>query len=112
MLRGRFRSLRRLSATSGSASACPRITNLLKRLFLEERRGTKTLPNAFGEKAVHKLMYAALERASPTWQRVVITDFEGKQLETIREDINGEFDQKRQLTKPASYSNFHSRRKT
>ncbi len=50
-----------------------RTTNLLERLFLEERRRTKIIPHAFGERAVLKLMYAALIRASETWRRVVIT---------------------------------------
>jgi len=36
-----------------------RITNLLERLFLEERRRTKIIPNTFGERPVLKLMYAA-----------------------------------------------------
>jgi hypothetical protein len=34
--------------------------NLLERLFGEERRRTKVIPHAFGERAVLKLMYAAL----------------------------------------------------
>jgi len=37
-----------------------RTTNLLERLFGEERRRTKVIPHAFGERAVLKLMYAAL----------------------------------------------------
>ena len=35
-----------------------RTTNLLERLFLEEQRRLKIIPNAFGEKAVLKLMFA------------------------------------------------------
>ena len=65
-----------------------RTTNLLERLFLEERRRTKTIPHAFGERAVLKLMYAALIRASESWRRVVITEFEVKQLEQLREYLN------------------------
>jgi transposase-like protein len=53
-----------------------RTTNLVERQFLEERRRTKTIPHAFGEKAVLKLMYAVLDRASRTWQRVANIDFE------------------------------------
>ena len=41
-----------------------RTTNLLERLFGEERRRTKVIPHAFGERAVLKLMYAALVCAS------------------------------------------------
>ena len=53
-----------------------RTTNLLERLFGEERRRTKVIPHAFGERAVMKLMYAALIRASQTWRGVMITEFE------------------------------------
>jgi putative transposase len=41
-----------------------RTTNLLERLFGEERRRTKVIPHAFGECAVLKLIYAALIRAA------------------------------------------------
>jgi transposase-like protein len=47
-----------------------RMTNMLERLFGEERRRTKVIPHGFGERAVLKLMYAALIRASQTWKRV------------------------------------------
>src|SRR5262249_44080075 len=40
-----------------------RTTNLLERLFVEERRRLKIIPNAFGERAVLKLMFGALIRA-------------------------------------------------
>lgn len=65
-----------------------RTTNMLERLFGEERRRTKVIPHAFGERAVLKLMYAALIRASETWKRVVISEFELKQLESLREHLN------------------------
>ena len=45
-----------------------RTTNLLERLFGEERRRTKVIPHAFGERAVLKLMYAALIRAAECWR--------------------------------------------
>jgi hypothetical protein len=41
-----------------------RTTNLLERLFLEERRRTKIIPHAFGERPVSKRMYAAVIRAA------------------------------------------------
>jgi putative transposase len=65
-----------------------RTTNMLERLFGEERRRTKVIPHAFGERAVLKLMYAALIRASQTWKRVVISEFELRQLEQLREHLN------------------------
>ena len=39
-----------------------RTTNLLERLFVEERRRMKIIPNAFGEKPVLKLMFTAMIR--------------------------------------------------
>lgn len=89
-----------------------RTTNLLERLFLEERRRSKTIPHAFGERAVLKLMYAALQRASGTWQRVVITDFEQKQLLTLREDLDRQFHEKHRVIQPASRSPISSKRGT
>jgi transposase-like protein len=49
-----------------------RTTNLLERLFVEERRRLKIIPNAFGERAVLKLMFGALPSdgapsRSPSW---------------------------------------------
>lgn len=40
-----------------------RTTNLLERLFVEERRRMKITPNAFGEKPILKLMFGAMIRA-------------------------------------------------
>lgn len=85
-----------------------RTTNLLERLFLEERRRSKTIPHAFGERAVLKLMYAAIQRASQTWQRVAITDFERQQLITLRDQLNREFNAKHHLANTASRSRIYS----
>lgn len=71
-----------------------RTTNLLERLFGEERRRTKVIPHAFGERAVLKLMYAALIRASQTWRRVVISEFELKQIEDLKNELDREFKQR------------------
>jgi putative transposase len=65
-----------------------RTTNMLERLFGEERRRTKVIPHAFGERPVLKLMYASLTRAAETWKRIVITEFELRQLEQLREHLN------------------------
>jgi len=46
-----------------------RTTNLLERLFLEERRRLKIIANTFGEKAVLKLMFAAMTRAAERWRQ-------------------------------------------
>jgi putative transposase len=90
-----------------------RTTNLLERLFGEERRRTKVIPHAFGERPVLKLMYAALIRASQTWRRVLISEFELKQLEALREELDTEYRARMQpATKPASRSRISSKQRT
>ena len=71
-----------------------RTTNLLERLFGEERRRTKVIPHAFGERAVLKLMYAALMRAGQTWQRVAINEFELRQIDDLRNELDEDFKQR------------------
>jgi putative transposase len=61
-----------------------RTTNLLERLFVEERRRLKIVPNAFGERAVLKLMFGALIRAAERWRSIKVTEFEHRQI-TFRE---------------------------
>ena len=68
-----------------------RTTNLLERLFGEARRRTKVIPHAFGERAVLKLMYAALIRAAERWRGIKITEFEQRQLKAIGEEIDKDF---------------------
>ena len=65
-----------------------RTMNLLERLFGEERRRTKVIPHAFGERAVLKLMYAAPIRAAERWRGIRITEFERHQLKAIREEVD------------------------
>jgi transposase-like protein len=65
-----------------------RTTNLLERLFGEERRRTKVIPHAFGERAVLKLMYAALIRAAERWRGIRMTEFERRQLQAIRAELD------------------------
>jgi len=90
-----------------------RTTNLLERLFLEERRRTKIIPHAFGERAVLKLMYAALIRASETWRRVVISEFELKQLAQLREHLERRHDERvAPIVKNASRSRISSTQRT
>ena len=66
-------------------------TNPIERLFGEERRRTKVIPHAFGERAVLKLMYAALIRAAERWRGIRITEFESRQLKAIRDELNADF---------------------
>jgi len=65
-----------------------RTTNLLERLFLEERRRTKIIPHAFGERPVLKLMYAAVIRAADRWRGITVGEFEQRQLKVIREELD------------------------
>lgn len=68
-----------------------RTTNLLERLFGEERRRTKVIPHAFGERAVLKLMFAALIRAAERWRGLRFSEFERRQLKAIRDELDKEF---------------------
>src|SRR6266496_4506598 len=72
---------------AGTAILIP-VTNLLERLFGEERRRTKVIPHAFGERAVLKLMYAALIRAAERWRGLRMTEFERRQLIALREELD------------------------
>jgi transposase-like protein len=93
-----------------------RTTNLLERLFGEERRRMKIVANAFGERAVLKLMYAALIRASESWRGIQMKPFEVKQLEAMKEDLDAEHRRRHQplktLSEAASPSRISSKNRT
>ena len=57
-----------------------RTTNLLERLFVEERRRLKIIPNAFGGKAVLKLMFGAMIRAAERWRAIRVSELERRQM--------------------------------
>ena len=65
-----------------------RTTNLLERLFLEERRRTQIIPHAFGERPVLKLMYAAMIRSADRWRGIAVGEFEQRQLRAIRDELD------------------------
>ena len=69
-----------------------RTTNLLERLFVEERRRLKIIPNAFGEHAVLKLMFGALVRAAERWRSVKVTEFERRQITAIKNELDQEYE--------------------
>lgn len=73
-----------------------RTTNLLERLFGEERRRTKVMPHAFGERALLKLMYAAVIRASARWRGIKMTSFDRQQIDAIRKELNQTFNTQHQ----------------
>lgn len=93
-----------------------RTTNLLERLFVEERRRLKIIPNAWGEKAVLKLMFGAMIRASERWRAIKINDFERRQLAALREELDQEYKARNGLAKTAStdqaQTNLSSRNRT
>ena len=65
-----------------------RTTNLLERLFVEERRRLKIIPNAFGEHAVLNLMFGALIRAAERWRSIKVTEFERRQVAAVRKELD------------------------
>ncbi len=69
-----------------------RTINLLEGLFVEERRRLKIIPNAFGEKPVLKLMFGAVIRAAERWRAIRITDFERRQMEAVRQELDHEYE--------------------
>ena len=90
-----------------------RTTNLLERLFGEDRRRTKLIPHAFGEKPVLKLMFAAMIRASRSWRRVIISEFELKQIAELRQQLKADFEKQSSIqSRPASLHNFSSKSRT
>ena len=76
-----------------------------KRLFVEERRRLKIIPNAFGERAVLKLMFGALIRAAERWRSIKVTEFEHRQITAVRKELDQEYEAqvglKTQLSKDA-----------
>lgn len=67
-------------------------TNLLERLFVEERRRLKIIPNAFGERPVLKLMFGAMTRAAERWRSIRFTEFERRQIAAVRRDLDAEYE--------------------
>ena len=65
---------------------------MLERLFVEERRRLKIIPNAFGERAVLKLMYGAIVRAAERWKSIKVTEFERRQLSAVKKELDQEYE--------------------
>jgi hypothetical protein len=65
-----------------------RITNLLGRLFVEERRHLKIISNAFRERAILKLMFGALIRATERSKSIKITELERRQLSAVKNELD------------------------
>ena len=76
----------------GDASPLDADDNLLERLFVEERRRLKIIPNGFGEKPVLKLMFGALVRAAERWRGLRFTEFELRQIAAVQKDLDAEYE--------------------
>jgi putative transposase len=74
---------------------------LLERLFVEERRRLKIIPNGFGEKPVLKPMFGTLIRAAERWRGLRFTEFDLRQIAAVRKDLDAEYDAK--LTPPDAF---------
>ena len=86
-----------------------RTTNLLDRLFGQERCGMKIVANAFGERAALTLMYAASIRASESGRGIQMKPFETKQLETVGAELDTEQRRRHEPTRTKSEGVFPSR---
>src|SRR5215213_4332665 len=86
-----------------------RTTNLLERLFVEERRRLKIIPNGFGEKPVLKLMFAALIRAADRWRGLRFSEFELRQIAAVRKDLGTEYEATITRSGQPSQPSFSSR---
>src|SRR5215204_1740503 len=85
-----------------------RTTNLLERLFVEERRRLKIIPNGFGEKPVLKLMFGALVRAAQRWRGLRFSEFELRQIAAVRQDLDAEYDTTITRSRRSSQPRFSS----
>jgi len=62
-------------------------TNLLERVFGEQKRRTKVIPRFFTEKSCLKLVFATLIRASQRWRKVPMTIKEQTELIQLRNQL-------------------------
>jgi hypothetical protein len=71
-----------------------------------DHRRLKIIPNAFGERAVLKLMFGALIRAAERWRSIKVTEFEHRQITAVRKELDQEYEVqvglKTQLSKDAA----------
>jgi putative transposase len=50
------------------------------------------IPNAFGEKAVLKLMFGAMTRAAERWRSIRVTEFERRQMAALRHELDQDYE--------------------
>lgn len=68
-----------------------RTTNLCLNACSLGRR-LKIIPNAFGEKAVLKLIFAAMTRAAERWRAVGVAEFERRQMDALGDELDQEYE--------------------
>jgi hypothetical protein len=68
-----------------------RTTNPLERLFVEERRRLKIIPNAFGEKPVLKLIFGVINRGAERCRSSKITTFGRRQPDALRKQPDHDY---------------------
>jgi len=66
-----------------------RTTNLLERLFGENRRRVKVIPHFFAEKAGLKLVYAAMVATSKKWRGVKMNPFIKNEIDAVWQSVFG-----------------------
>jgi putative transposase len=84
-------------------------TNLLERLFVEERRRLKIIPDAFGENPVLKLVFGAMIRAAERWRAIDITTLERRQLDALRNELDHDYKTETGLSPSRSAADPHTR---
>ena len=67
-----------------------RTTNLLERVFAEQKRRTKIIPSFKSEKSCLKLVFATLFRVSEKWKSVSMSEMELTALKNLRKLMWGE----------------------
>ena len=67
-----------------------RTTNVLERLFGENRRRIKVIPHFFDEKAGMKLVYATLIATTKKWRGVRMTSLISKRIDELWKEVFGE----------------------
>jgi len=84
------RPCRPSSGTCAPGVSATRPTNRLERLFVEERRRTKIVPDAFGERPVLKLVSGAMTRIAERWRSIRFTELERRRIEIVRREPDAE----------------------
>ena len=66
-----------------------RTTNLLERLFGENRRRVKVIPHFFAERAGMKLVYATMLAASRRWHGVQMSPLINRAIDPLWKEVFG-----------------------